>query len=194
MHFILHQPIILGSMILDFFATFFSSANTLLPFITRDMLHVGVQQYGWLSAAQSIGAVRCALVISQRTRIRGRENCCWAPWSVLAWRRLLFGFAGVSLVDCGRAHPDRRGDSVSTILRNTIRQLQTPDDCGPMVSINQIFFRGGPQLGESSRAWWPRPSSHCHHRRVGLALWRPSWWPGRWPQLRKYNGDEPIVS
>ncbi len=40
-------------------------------------------------------------------------------------------------------------DSVSTIIRNTIRQLQTPDYIrGRMTSINQIFFMGGPQLGE----------------------------------------------
>ena len=40
-------------------------------------------------------------------------------------------------------------DSVSTIIRNTIRQLNTPDSLrGRMTSINQIFFMGGPQLGE----------------------------------------------
>ena len=40
-------------------------------------------------------------------------------------------------------------DSVSTIIRNTIRQLQTPDYIrGRMTSVNQIFFMGGPQLGE----------------------------------------------
>ena len=40
-------------------------------------------------------------------------------------------------------------DAVSTIIRNTIRQLQTPDHIrGRMTSINQIFFQGGPQLGE----------------------------------------------
>lgn len=40
-------------------------------------------------------------------------------------------------------------DAVSTIIRNTIRQLLTPDHLrGRMVSVNQIFFLGGPQLGE----------------------------------------------
>ena len=40
-------------------------------------------------------------------------------------------------------------DGVSTIIRNTIRQLQTPDHIrGRMTSVNQIFFQGGPQLGE----------------------------------------------
>src|SRR4030095_10484687 len=39
--------------------------------------------------------------------------------------------------------------SVSTTIRNTIRQLQTPDHIrGRMTSVNQIFFQGGPQLGE----------------------------------------------
>ena len=40
-------------------------------------------------------------------------------------------------------------DGLSTIIRNTVRQLQTPDELrGRIVSINQIFFKGGPQLGE----------------------------------------------
>jgi predicted MFS family arabinose efflux permease len=40
-------------------------------------------------------------------------------------------------------------DGLSTIIRNTVRQLQTPDAMrGRMMSITQIFFKGGPQLGE----------------------------------------------
>ncbi len=39
-------------------------------------------------------------------------------------------------------------DTISTILRNTIRQLVTPDHLrGRMTSVNMIFFQGGPQLG-----------------------------------------------
>ena len=40
-------------------------------------------------------------------------------------------------------------DTVSTVLRQTIRQLVTPDHLrGRMTSVNMIFFMGGPQLGE----------------------------------------------
>ena len=40
-------------------------------------------------------------------------------------------------------------DTISTILRQTIRQLATPNNLrGRMTSINMIFFMGGPQLGE----------------------------------------------
>ncbi|MBU0476480.1 MFS transporter, partial [Patescibacteria group bacterium] len=41
------------------------------------------------------------------------------------------------------------GDMISSVVRNTIRQLITPDHLrGRMVSIMRIFFQGGPQLGE----------------------------------------------
>ena len=38
---------------------------------------------------------------------------------------------------------------VSSVIRNTIRHMITPDHIrGRMVSINMIFYLGGPQLGE----------------------------------------------
>src|SRR5947207_623773 len=40
-------------------------------------------------------------------------------------------------------------DTVSTVIRNLIRQLETPDELrGRMTGVNMIFFMGGPQLGE----------------------------------------------
>ncbi len=147
--FILHQPIILSSMILDFFATLFSSANTLLPYVARDVLHVNEIAYGWLAAAQSIGAVMAGLVFSQLRMVRGQGKILVLAVVVFGLATIFFGLARtfvtvfLSLVVVGAA------DSVSTILRNTIRQLLTPDDLrGRMTSINQVFFMGGPQLGE----------------------------------------------
>jgi hypothetical protein len=40
-------------------------------------------------------------------------------------------------------------DSVSTVMRVTLRQMLTPNELrGRMTSINMMFFVGGPQLGE----------------------------------------------
>ena len=35
------------------------------------------------------------------------------------------------------------------IIRNIVRQLETPDRLrGRMIGVNMVFFQGGPQLGE----------------------------------------------
>ena len=195
LRFILGHPIILATMLLDFFATFFSSANTLMPVIAVDILHVGAVEYGWLSASQSIGAVTAALVISQLPRIR-RQGPVFL-FSVLAFgfATVAFGFtrtfpmAVLALVFIGAS------DSVSTIIRNTIRQLQTPDYIrGRMVSINQIFFMGGPQLGEVEAGvvaqLFGAPFAIISGG-VGCIL-AVGWVVRRFPQLRTYSGDEPL--
>jgi MFS family permease len=192
-HFILSQPIILSSMILDFFATFFSSANTLLPFVARDILHVGAIGYGWLSAAQSIGSVTVAVILTQAASIRKQGKLLL--WGVVAFgaATVVFGVSHNYLLTMLALILVGAGDAVSTVLRNTIRQLQTPDEMrGRMVSINQIFFLGGPQLGEVEAG------------AVASALGTPfaiisggigclvavSIVAFKWPALRNYNGDE----
>ena len=194
-HFILVQPIILSSMLLDFFATFFSSANTLMPIFARDILHVGAIEYGWLSAAQSIGAVGVALVISQVHEIRRQGPIFLYSVVIFGLATIFFGLstlfwvAVLALVLVGAA------DTVSTIIRNTIRQLQTPDYIrGRMTSINQIFFMGGPQLGEVEAGvvaqFFGAPFAVVSGG-VGCIL-AVIWIARRWPQIAHYNGDEPV--
>jgi hypothetical protein len=46
-------------------------------------------------------------------------------------------------------HIRQLADLVSTVIRQTLRQMLTPDTLrGRMTSVNMIFFMGGPQLGE----------------------------------------------
>ena len=195
--FIFSRPIILSSMLLDFFATFFSSANTLLPFVARDVLKVGVIQYGWLSAAQSIGAVSAGVVISQRKDIRRQGTLLLVAVVIFGLATTLFGVSAafgltmLALILVGAS------DSVSTILRNTIRQLQTPDYIrGRMTSVNQIFFIGGPQLGEIEAGAVAQafgiPAAIISGG-IGCLV-AAGWIAWRWPQLRRYNGDEPLVA
>ena len=192
--FILAQPMIISSMLLDFFATFFSSANTLMPIFARDILHVGAIEYGWLSAAQSIGAVGVALVISQVHEIRRQGAMFLISVVIFGIATIFFGLstlvwaAMLALVVVGAA------DTVSTIIRNTIRQLQTPDYIrGRMTSINQIFFLGGPQLGEVEAGavaqFFGAPFAVVSGG-VGCIL-AVIWIARRWPQILHYNGDEP---
>ena len=193
--FILGQPVILSSMILDFFATFFSSANTLMPIFARDILHVGAVEYGWLSAAQSIGAMAAAAIISQLKEIRHQGRTLLLSVVAFGIATIFFGLARsfvgamIALAFIGAS------DSVSAIIRNTIRQLQTPDYLrGRMTSINQIFFLGGPQLGEVEAGLvaqlFGAPAAVITGG-IGCIL-AVGWIARRWPQLRNYNGDEPV--
>lgn len=147
--FIRNSPIILSVMILDFFGTFFSSVNTLLPFVAMDILHVGPIQYGWLSASQSIGTMMTGLYLSQKTVLHRQGALLSLSVVGFGLATLLFGVSVsfwltmLALILIGVF------DGLSTIIRNTVRQLLTPDSMrGRMMSITQIFFKGGPQLGE----------------------------------------------
>jgi MFS family permease len=196
-HFILTQPIILATMLIDFFATFFSSANTLMPLIAKDVLGVGVVEYSWLNSAQSIGAVGAALIISQMGQLRRQGALFLTSVIAFGFATILFGLAPSFLLAMLALILVGASDSVSTIIRNTIRQLQTPDYIrGRMVSINQIFFMGGPQLGEVEAgvvAQFFGPVFAVISGGVGCVV-AVVLIVRKWPQLRLYNGNEPVAA
>jgi MFS family permease len=148
--FVFHAPMIRSTMLLDFFATFFSSATALLPIFAQDILAVGPQGYGRLSAAPAVGAlVAAAIMVPSADRIvhRGRV----LVWAVVAYgaATILFGLSRDFLLTFTCLAATGAADTVSMVLRNIIRQLGTPDEMrGRMTSVNMIFFMGGPQLGE----------------------------------------------
>lgn len=195
--FILNKPIILSTMLLDFVATFFASANTLMPIVAVDILKVGVVEYGWLSAAQSVGAVLAALVVSQIPELRRQGPIFLGAVVVFGVATVLFGLSSSFVVAWCALAVTGAADSVSTIIRNTIRQLQTPDHIrGRMTSVNMIFFQGGPQLGEVEAGIVAQllgapfaivsGGIACI---LGMVLI-----VRKWPALLAYNGDEPSLA
>ena len=193
--FIFKRPLIFSTMLMDFIATFFASANTMLPIVARDILNVGKTGFVWLTSAQAIGSVGAGLVISQFPKIRKQGRLFFGSVLIFGLATVLFGFsttftlAMIALFLIGAA------DAVSTVIRNTIRQMQTPDHIrGRMTSVTQIFFMGGPQLGEVEAGLvavaFGVPFAIISGG-VGciLGLGFVAW---KWPQLSKYNGDEPI--
>src|SRR5947209_19382367 len=80
LRFVFRSPLIRSTMLLDFFATFFSSAMALLPIFAQDILKVGAHGYGWLYAAPAAGALvtSAAMVpLTERIERRGRP-LLWA--------------------------------------------------------------------------------------------------------------------
>jgi len=191
LRFVFSQPLIRSSMLLDFFATFFSSATALLPIFAQDILGVGAYGYGGLYAAPSVGAlVASAAMVRLVDRIDRRGV-------VLLWAVAGYGLATVAF---GASNSfwvmfvclalTGLTDTVSMVFRNVIRQMETPDHLrGRMTGINMVFFMGGPQLGEVEAGlvanWWGAPFSVITGG-VGCLL-ATAWVAARTPALRAYR-------
>ena len=147
--FVWHTPIIVQTMTLDFAATFFASATLLLPIFAQERLHVGARGYGFLAAAPAIGSVLTALVMARFGSFRRQGRLVVASVAVFGVATAAFGVSTVYWISLLMLAVTGAADTVSTVLRQTIRQLVTPNHLrGRMTSINMMFFMGGPQLGE----------------------------------------------
>jgi MFS family permease len=194
LRFVFSRPLIRSTMLLDFFATFFSSATALLPIFAQDILQVGAQGYGWLYAAPSVGAMiaGAAMVrVADRIEHRGRV-LLWAV-AVYGLATVVFGFSRGFLLTFACLAVTGAADTVSMVLRNVIRQLATPDRMrGRMTGVNMVFFMGGPQLGELEAGLvaqaWSAPVSVITG---GLGcLVATAWTAWRTPALRRYRKED----
>jgi MFS family permease len=150
LRFVFSADMIRATMLLDFFATFFSSATALLPIFAQDILRVGAHGYGWLYAAPSIGALLASGgMVHQVERIERRGRVLLAAVCAYGAATVVFGVSRSFWLTFGCLALSGAADTVSMVLRNIIRQMITPDRLrGRMTSVNMIFFMGGPQLGE----------------------------------------------
>jgi MFS family permease len=149
LRFVWQTPIIVQTMTLDFAATFFASATLLLPIFAQERLHVGARGYGFLAAAPAIGSVLTALVMARIGSFRKQGRLVVASVAVFGVATAGFGVSTVYWLSLLMLAITGAADTVSTVLRQTIRQLVTPNHLrGRMTSINMMFFMGGPQLGE----------------------------------------------
>jgi MFS family permease len=149
LRFVFTTPIMVWIMGLDFVATFFSGSLSLLPIFADRILHVGPFGYGWLVAAPALGAFLGSIYTSvmHLPRRQGRVLL----WAIAAYGActVIYGLGPTFVIVFLALAGTGLADLVSTVIRQTLRQLLTPDGLrGRMTSVNMIFFMGGPQLGE----------------------------------------------
>jgi len=150
LRFVFGMPLLRSTMLLDFFATFFSSATALLPIFAQDILHVGAHGYGLLAAAPAIGATLTgALMVRFEPRIERRGAVLLRSIVVYGVATIVFGLSTSYALTFACLALTGAADTVSMVLRNIIRHTVTPDRLrGRMTAVNMVFFMGGPQLGE----------------------------------------------
>ena len=148
--FVTKTPILYTTMILDFCATFFGTATILMPVFAQDVLKVGPQGLGLLYSAPAIGGVLAGLLISTlHNKIKHQGKAIIAALVLYGLATIGFGLSKIFYLSIFFLVLVGFGDMVSTIIRNTIRQMITPDHLrGRMASVMRIFFQGAPQLGD----------------------------------------------
>jgi hypothetical protein len=146
--FVNDTPVIRHAMWIDFWATFFSTADALLPAMSEH-LKLGPQGYGLLSSSAAIGAAIAAIVLTFRKTFIMQGAWVVGMVAVYGFATIMFAlsfnplWAGFFLALTGAA------DMVSTVMRQTLRQLSTPDSMrGRMTAISSLFFISGPRLGD----------------------------------------------
>ncbi len=192
LRFTYNSRLIWSTMLLDFFATFFSSARTMLPIVATEILGVGVQGYGLLATAQPVGAVIAGAALSLRREIYRQGVVLLTSVAVYGLATTFFGLSNTFVLSYFFFALTGAGDTISTVIRGTIRQLKTPNHLrGRMTGINMIFFMGGPQLGELEAglvaAVFGVPIAIVSGGVATVLL--TGWVAWRFPQLRSYTNQ-----
>jgi len=198
LRFVFSAPLIRSTMVLDFFATLFSSATALLPIFAQDILRVGANGYGWLYAAPALGAVvTSAAMVHLVDRIQRRGVVLL--WAVFGYglATVVFGVSRSFWLTFVCLAMTGATDTVSMVFRNIVRHMETPDHLrGRMTGVNMVFFMGGPQLGELEAGvvanWFGAPLSVISGGLACLAT--TAIVAARTPALRAYRREPSAIS
>lgn len=141
---------VLGSaMWIDFWGTFLSGAQALLPAFATHVLALGPRGYGILASSSGAGALLASIALAWMPTIRRQGRWVIAMIAFYGLFTVLFGLSRTFLSAALFYAATGAADMISTVLRQTIRQLATPDPMrGRMSSISMLFNVTGPQLGD----------------------------------------------
>ena len=147
--FVWQRKALLGAVSLDLFAVLLGGATALLPMFAKDILHVGPWGLGLLRAAPAAGALITSAVLTRWPLARRVGRTMLAAVSVYGVCMVVFGVStsfGLSLLVLAVSGG---ADMVSVVVRQTLVQIETPNEMrGRVSAINSVFIGASNQLGE----------------------------------------------
>ncbi|TKI08535.1 MFS transporter [Martelella alba] len=147
--FIRARPDVLGVISLDLFAVLLGGATALLPIFARDILHTGPWGLGLLRAAPSAGALLMGFWLSHRALQRRVGMTMFAAVAGFGAATLVFALSGRLWLSLLALFALGAFDMISMVIRQSLVQLDTPDDMrGRVNAVNSIFVNTSNQLGE----------------------------------------------
>jgi MFS family permease len=147
--FVWHERFLLGCVTLDLFAVLLGGATAMLPAFAYDVLHVGAEGLGLMRAAPAAGAVAVALYLGLFPMHRNVGTKMLWSVAVFGLATLVFGLSTSYPLSLGMLVLLGAADSISVFIRNTLIQLNTPDEMrGRVSSISGLAISASNELGE----------------------------------------------
>jgi MFS family permease len=147
--FLARQPVVLGAISLDLFAVVLGGVTALLPIYAKDILQTGPWGLGLLRAAPAIGALILAVILARAPLDRHAGRWLFSGVAIYGVSILVFAFSTSLVVAMLALAVSGAGDMVSIVVRQTLVQLETPDDMrGRVSAVNATFISTSNQLGE----------------------------------------------
>lgn len=148
-HFIWRRPQILGAISLDLFAVLLGGAVALLPMFAKDVLHVGPWGLGLLRSAPAVGALIMSIVLTRWPIQRQAGRTMFIAVAVFGVSMLVFGLSTLFTLSFLALAVSGAADMVSVVIRQSLVQLDTPNEMrGRVSAVNSIFIGASNQLGE----------------------------------------------
>ena len=186
--FIWRRRALLGALSLDLFAVLLGGATALLPIFARDILHTGPQGLGVLRSAPAVGALLASVWLSRHPIERRAGRTMLLAVAVYGASMLVFGASTSFALSLAAMFVSGASDMVSVVVRQTLVQIDTPDDMrGRVSAVNSVFIGASNQLGEfesGATAAWLGPAGSVLLGGAGTLVVVAAWF--RWfPELAR---------
>ena len=179
LRFVATHKVVLGAVTLDLFAVLLGGASALLPIYARDILHTGPVGLGILRGAPAVGALLMSLLLTRWPIRRRTGRTLLAAVAIYGLSMIVFGWSTSFAVSLVALAASGSADMVSVVIRQTLVQLETPDDMrGRVSAVNSMFIGASNQLGEfesGATAAWFGPVGSVVVGGVGTCLVAAAW-------------------
>ena len=147
--FVWQRKALLGAVSLDLFAVLLGGATALLPMFAKDILHVGPWGLGLLRSAPALGALLTSVVLTRWPLERKVGRTMLLAVAVYGVCMLAFGLSTSFVLSLVALAISGGADMVSVVVRQTLMQIETPNDMrGRVSAVNSVFIGASNQLGE----------------------------------------------
>ena len=144
------NKLVLGVITLDLFAVFLAGSTALLPVFARDILKVGEQGLSLLASSPAAGAALVAFVFSFRPIRANVGNKMLISVLLFGMVTVIFGFSRILAVSMACLFIAGAADMFSVYVRQSLIQLNTPDDKrGRVSAVSLLTVSASNELGDA---------------------------------------------